>query len=78
MLSCEAIVDVHAVGLCGLSCRLALGGTGLNDTFAVDQSEPRDVILEPYPLKSDTITEFTAPDACLETKRLLSNDPAQT
>lgn len=59
-------------------CSFALSETGLNDTFAVDQSEPRDVILEPYPLESDTITEFTTPDACLEANRLLSNDPAQT
>ena len=59
----EAYVDIAREG--GHLVRLVLIGTGLNNTFTVDQSEPRDIVFELNFLEFDTITEFTTPEGCL-------------
>lgn len=42
---------------------LVLTGTGLHDTFTVDQSEPRDIVYELDFLEFDTISAFAVPQA---------------
>jgi hypothetical protein len=49
----------------GYLVSLVLNGTGFNNTFTVDQSEPRDIVFELDFLEFDTITEFTVPEGCV-------------
>jgi hypothetical protein len=59
----EAYVDIAREG--GFLVRLVLSGTGYNNTFTVDQSEPRDIEFELDFSEFDTITEFTTPESCV-------------
>jgi len=59
----EAYVDVARDG--GFVVTLVLSGTGFNNTFLVDQSEPRDIEFELSFSEFNTITEFTTPELCL-------------
>ncbi len=59
----EAYVDVAREG--GYLVSLVLSGTGFNNTFTVDQSEPRAIVFELNFLEFDSISEFTVPQGCV-------------
>jgi hypothetical protein len=58
----DSYVDIARDG--GYLVRLVLSGTGYNNTFLVDQSEPRDIVFELDFSEFNTITEFTTPESC--------------
>ena len=60
----EAHVDIAREG--GHLVSLVLSGTGFNNTFLVDQSEPRDIVFELNFSEFDTIEGFTTPESCLD------------
>ena len=60
----EAHVDIAREG--GHLVSLVLSGTGFNNTFLVDQSEPRDIVFELDFSEFNTIEGFTTPESCLD------------
>jgi hypothetical protein len=58
----EAYIDIARDG--GYLVRLALNGTGRNNTFTVDQTEPRQIRYQLDFSEFGQITEFTIPAGC--------------
>ena len=55
-------IDIAREG--GHVVRIALSGTGTNNTFAIDQTEPREIMYQLDFSEFGEITEFTPPPAC--------------
>jgi len=58
----EAYIDIARDG--GHVVRLYLNGTGTNNSFTVDQSEPRAIVYQLNFSEFGELTEFTVPDDC--------------
>jgi len=58
----EAYIDIARDG--GFVVALVMSGTGRNNSFSVDQTEPRDIIFELTFSEFGTYEEFTRPDGC--------------
>jgi hypothetical protein len=58
----DAYIDIARDG--GHLVRLAMNGTGTNNSFTVDQSEPREITYRLDFSEFGEITEFTTPEGC--------------